>query len=83
MKNVLLHPLKEMNNVFEVVVIDLIVVLVEIDKLMIKEIVIVMSKTKKWGRLEEEEIKTLMNRERTTNNDREQVMWKVADVEVW
>jgi len=35
LKNVLLHPLKEMNNVFEVVVIDLIVVLVEIDKLMI------------------------------------------------
>jgi hypothetical protein len=62
--------------VFEVVVIDLTVVLLEIDKLMIKEMVIVM-------RLEEEVIKTLINSERTINNDREQIMWTVADVEVW
>jgi len=57
-------------------VIDLTVVLLEIDKLMIKEMVIVM-------RLEEEVIKTLINSERTINNDREQIMWTVADVEVW
>jgi hypothetical protein len=62
--------------VFEVVVIDLTVVLLEIDKLMIKEMVIVM-------RLEEEVIKTLINSERTINNDREQITWTVADVEVW
>jgi hypothetical protein len=62
--------------VFEVVVIDLTVVMLEIDKLMIKEMVIIM-------RLEEEVIKTLINSERTINNDREQIMWTVADVEVW
>ena len=56
--------------------IDLTVVLLEIDKLMIKEMVIVM-------RLEEEVIKTLINSERTINNDREQITWTVADVEVW
>ena len=56
--------------------IDLTVVLLEIDKLMIKEMVIIM-------RLEEEVIKTLINSERTINNDREQIMWTVADVEVW
>ncbi len=56
--------------------IDLTVVLLEIDKLMIKEMVIVM-------RLEEEVIKTLINNERTINNDREQITWTVADVEVW
>lgn len=62
-----------MNNVFQVVVIDLIVVMVEIDKLMIKEIETIMFKTKKSSIIEEEVIKTIMNRERTINNKREQV----------
>lgn len=53
--------------------IDLIVVMVEIDKLMIKEIETIMFKTKKSSIIEEEVIKTIMNRERTINNKREQV----------